>query len=836
MTSTSPPADTPVIGVEEGPQPRAELRQVVLREGLALLFFAILSVLMTWPLVLHMPSAVSDPGDPWLIAWILEWDVRGMLEDPGSLFHAPIFHPSPWALAFSENKLGIALFTVPLYAMGVDPIVIYNFAVLLGFALSGYGAWFLARMVTGSIPAALLAGTFYAFVPYRFDQLSHLQHVWGGAIPLLIASVFWYASSPRWKSAVLVGLAFYMNALINIHWLLFGSFAAIASLLLLAGVRGSLLKVRFWIPVGAALLLAGALLLPVLTPYQKMSEHYGVKRGAGEARAYSATWTDWLAPSARNRLYGSFEITSTTPAERSLFPGLLVLLLAGSCLVAVRRSDLPSEAGERPLVRTGALSPERSGKIQLWFRQRFTTKRVLRTLDVFAVIGVILTYIAITDSIQWVVDGREKFSMDSAGTPGMATVLLILVRWWIRYPAAWKSGSLRETIAQSRFPTGIWVAFLLVAIGVLGSLGMNTIFHQFLFEKVGPFRGLRVPARWAMVGYTGLSVLAAAGLLPFLRRPRIWRAVVGSVAILLLLFELRAAPILWYLTPPQPEVYAWMADAPVSGAVLELPIGSEAVDTQPYVWTEVGYVLGNAYHHKPVINGFSGFEPPLHQQIAMLANEDKISDELFGLLEKAGTSLIVVHADRLGGAHASTREWLQRGLDSGRLVFLRRFQHDISGDYLFALVSNEKNIGVLRGDWEGDVAGRTQLDNMKIFLDGEGRTYNAGAFGTFDVLRNHDELKGPAEIHGWVLAPEGVSAVNLRFQNGAVVFPAELVDRKDVHDAYPWYPLVEKPGFHLKLTGRPGGVERQTDVQIEIVDGKGRKTRLLPLALTWRVR
>lgn len=809
--------------------------RLAIREVSAVFFFLALSVLMTWPLAANLSSAVSDPGDPWLLAWSLEWDIRGMLANPRTLFHAPIFHPSPWTFAFSENVLGIALITIPLYFLGADPILTYNVAILLGFALSGYGAWVLARMVTGSIPAALLGGIFYAFVPYRFDQLSHLQHVWGGAIPLLVAGTLWYTRRPGWKTATAVGVVFFVNGLINIHWLLFGSFAAVLSLVLQAAVRGTLSKLRFWGPVAVSLLVASLLLLPVLTPYQKMSEHYGVKRGKGEASHYSATWTDWLAPSARNKLYGSFEIVSSTTAERSLFPGLLALLLAGSCLVAVRRTDLPVDAQGTAVAADPRL--KRHGESQLkGLRERIPEKLILRTLDVLVVIGVILTYIAITDSIRWVDGGREKFSLDSPGTPGMATVLFLLVRWWIRYPSSWKGGSIRETIAQSRFPVGVWVAFFLVAAGVLGSLGMNTVFHQFLFEKIGPFRGIRVPARWSMVAYTGLAVLVAAGLLPFLRRPRGGRIFVGIAAMAILLFELRAAPILWYLTPSQPEAYHWMAEAPVSGAVLELPIGSEAVESQPYVWTEVGYVLGNSWHHKPLVNGFSGFEPPLHRQVATLANAETMGDELFSLLEEIGTSLIVVHADRLGPAHASTRAWLERGLASGRLVFLRRFQHDISGDYLFALVANEQNIGVLRGDWESDIAGRTQLDNMRIFLAGEGRTYNASPFGTFDVLRNHDELKGPAKFHGWALAADGISGVNLRFQNGAVVIPADLVLRQDVKDVYPWYPLVERPGFHIELPARPPGVKRETDLQLEIIDARGNRTRFPPLWLTWKVR
>ena len=819
---------------QEQPGPRTERERVggrrpaLLRESAAAIFFAVLSILMTWPLAPNLSTAVSDPGDPWLVAWILEWDIRGLLSNPGDLFHAPIFHPSPWALAFSENMFGIALAVAPLHLLGTDPLVAYNVAVLLGFALSGYGAWVLARMVTGSSLASLVAGSFFAFVPYRFDQLAHLQHVFAGMLPLLFAALLLYSIRPGWKTAFIAGAAFFLNGLVNIHWLLFGSFAAGASVLFLYVTTGRR-EWRAWLPLVGALFIAGVLLLPVLLPYRAMSEHYDVRRGRSEAAAYSATWTDWMAASARNHLYGSMEIVASTPGERALFPGLLSILFAASCFLAARKSDFPSEPrGFLPDLsarKAGAVSASEKG-----------APPGLRALDGLIVAGVILTYIALADSLDGSGSGLDFLSVDSVGTPAMVTVVLLLIRWWIRYPASWKSESLRETVLKSRFPIGVWVAILLLVVGLLGSLGMNAFLHQFLYEKVSPFRGLRVPARWAMIAYTGLSVLTAAGLLPFLRRERRGRVVVAGLALALLLFELRAAPIHWYLSPPQPQAYRWLADAPVSGALLELPIGSEAVPEQPYVWTEVGYVLGSAYHHKPLVNGFSGFEPPLHQDLARLANANMIEDRFLDDLEKIGTSVILVHADRLGAAHESTRAWLRRNLDSGRLVFIRRFEHDISGDYLFGIVATEQNIGDLRGEWESDPAGRSPVDNLKLFLAGDGRTYNQGAFGTFDVLRNGDELRGGARIHGWALAGSGVRGVNLRFQNGAVVIPATLVPRQDVKNVYPWYPSVEKPGFEVHLAERPDGVDRETDLQLEIIDGNGASTRLPPLSLTWRVR
>ncbi|HVT46131.1 MAG TPA: hypothetical protein VMT00_17275, partial [Thermoanaerobaculia bacterium] len=50
------------------------------------------------------------------------------------------------------------------------------------------------------------------------------------------------------------------------------------------------------------------------------------------------------------------------------------------------------------------------------------------------------------------------------------------------------------------------------------------------------------------------------------------RIIAGSIVGLLILLELRAAPLRWYHTVETPPVYRWLSDAPISGAVVELPL------------------------------------------------------------------------------------------------------------------------------------------------------------------------------------------------------------------------------------------------------------------------
>jgi hypothetical protein len=52
------------------------MRKDDLRRHLAVLvILAVITLVMTYPLVLHLGSSARDPGDPLLNAWILAWDL-----------------------------------------------------------------------------------------------------------------------------------------------------------------------------------------------------------------------------------------------------------------------------------------------------------------------------------------------------------------------------------------------------------------------------------------------------------------------------------------------------------------------------------------------------------------------------------------------------------------------------------------------------------------------------------------------------------------------------------------------------------------------------------------
>lgn len=639
-----------------------------------------LAIAMTWPLAFALDRAVANSSDPLLNAWIVDWDWYATLHHPSHLFDANAFYPGKDSLAFSENLYGIALVVFPLRAIGVAPLTAFNIAMLLGFAFSMFGAYLLGRTISGCWIAAIAAGIFYAYVPWRFTQLPHIQHVWGGWLPMLLVALIHYARIPSWRRAALFGGAFLMNGLTNIHWLLLGSFAVALS------VPIAIRSPRQWMRIGVCTLIALALLAPFLIPYARAAKLYGMERHPDEAAHYSATLRDWLNPGITNRFYRGIADTTADP-ELWIFPGFLGVALA--------------------------------------------------------------------------IAGFTRGARDDRA-----------------------------------------IALLWIVLGVLGSLGLHTFFHRFLFDHVPGFRAIRVPARWANIAYVGMSMAIALGVSSIASK----RRVAAYVVALLFLIELRASPIRWTTISPQtPEVYRWLSTQRTR--VVEVPIGLEQLD---YL-----FEYRSTAHHQPLVNGVSGFAPPETLKIADLWSS-KRDDEFLDEMRRIGVHHLVVHADLLGDRGDEVRAWLRRQLDANQLQFVARFNASVSGDWVFAL----------------DGPPRPRSEALERYLDNQ-TTYSDDTIAMLDYPRYGEKVGGNALFSGWAMSPWGIREVHFLFDNGQVRVPATLSEDRGVSHGLPWYPKTPKPRFTARFERRPTFVRSDTDVQVEIIDGRGKKTVLDGRPIDW---
>jgi hypothetical protein len=626
---------------------------------------------MTWPLLPNVNRAVAYPGDPYINTWVLDWDWYATFHRPAHLFQANIFYPAKYALAFSENLYGIAVVLFPLRALGASPLTAYNVAMLLGYTLCGFGAYLLAWEITGSGWGAIAAGIFYAFIPYRFTHVAHVQYVWAGTLPLLLLALIRYARQPDWRRAVWFGAAFLWNGLSNVHFFLFGSVAIIMTVALL---RPPLRRIA--VTGGVALLL----LAPFLYPYHAASKLYGMERSWDETMSRSAMPHDWLLNNLAWRPYPTVNDAAIDP-ERWLFPGALSLCLALVSLISAEKKSL-------------------------------------------------------------------------------------LLAW------SW------------------------VALGFVASLGLRTFFYRFFFDYVPGFRAIRVAARWALITHVGLALLVAIAVATIMRRVK-WAGVVICGAFL---FELHH-PIRWYMAPTDERpVDRWAREARPH-AIAELPIDQLG---------DYEVMLRATSHHRPIVNGVSGFDPPEYARLATMSQ--RWSDDLVPELSRIGVTHVIVRADALD---AAGRTWLARMVDSGQLGFFKRFDRGGVGNWLF-------RIGV-RGD----------SPELRTMLGGH-PTYNESTFGALLLPTGRETLNGRATFSGVALSPYGVRAVNLLFENGMVRLPAILKANPQTSHWYRWYDATTKPDYVREFTSRPKNIKPSTDVQVEIIDGRGERTLLDDRWIDWQ--
>jgi hypothetical protein len=742
------------------------------RELLVFALYLAIAVAMMWPLALNLPTALADLGDPLFCTWIIDWGCHALTHAPLQLYNAPMYYPGRLSLAYSENLVGISLLVWPFHLAGASPITVYNVAMLLGFALSGYGAFVLARLITKSTAGAIVAGIIFAFVPFKFDHLSHLQLIWSGWIPLLLAAVIAYWREPRKKYAACITAAFVMNGLTNVHYFLFGSLTAaltIVAFLILDPRRGR----HFWLTLAAAFVIGGILLTPFLLPYRIVANEYGMVRSEGEAISGSAPAYAWLVTNPRIVLYGKLGPADWHRHEMQLFPGLVALILAT----------------------IGAFSYTRAAAQP---RNRATAQPLLNILTAAALIA---TWLAIiTDRIEWTLFGHRILSFNSADVPATLLVILLVIRF-------------RHVRSQQ---PGRWAAALWILIGVMGSFGMNAFFHAFLYRRLGfLFAAIRAPVRWAIIAYVGLAVFAAFGVVA-LQRKRVPAALLAAILVV----DLWPAPRWEQAVPTPAPVYRWLDRARVA-PFIELPMANGS---------EFSYLLGSMHHHLPQFNGMSPFSAPLHAKLRAKNDASQFDDELLSLLEQNGCKLIIVHVHALGEMSNATRAWLAKELASGRIEYLRSFDHEVGGDFVFGVTRNH------RGAKDPDAPdGAGHLPQQKLARMLAGEPTHSDAIQTVVEAPGYGELvRGPLHIKGWTLSPLRITRVTALLDVGTKRIDVPLVDeRRDLKQKFSWYYFVARPGFELTIPERPRGVGSSTDVQIEVEDESGRVMRSSDVVFDW---
>ncbi len=300
----------------------------------SVLAYALLLAVMSWPLVRDLAgSGPVDRPDGRLNAWILAWDAHALTRDPFGVFQAPIFHPLPDALAYSENLLLLACVGAPALLAG-EPVLAYNLLFLICLLVSGLGTQLLVRRASGDRLAAWIGGACFAAGAHRWTRLAHLHAQATLLLPfaLLALDRFWERRTLR--RALAVGLLVALQGLASIY---LGAVTATAVTVAVAvGLFGGL-RPRDLLRLAVGFLLAGLLLLPAARPYLRMRAFQGVEFTLETVSIYATSLASYLA--SGTRLWGPVTERHLDPEmfRDTLFPGLAVLVLGVAGLARAPR-------------------------------------------------------------------------------------------------------------------------------------------------------------------------------------------------------------------------------------------------------------------------------------------------------------------------------------------------------------------------------------------------------------------------------------------------------------------------------------------------------------------
>lgn len=162
--------------------------RVLARPAVAALVCLLLTVLLAWPLVAKLGSALpAGAGDLWQNLRNCWWWDGALREGPSPWWTPVLFHPGGADLAFhTHSPLNMLHF-----ARWLEPETAYGAAALVSAWLSAFGAYLLAREFAGSACAGLVAGLVFAFFPHRMEQtLEHLNLFSTQFLPLAVWAFF----------------------------------------------------------------------------------------------------------------------------------------------------------------------------------------------------------------------------------------------------------------------------------------------------------------------------------------------------------------------------------------------------------------------------------------------------------------------------------------------------------------------------------------------------------------------------------------------------------------------------------------------------------------------
>lgn len=186
---------------------------------LAMLVYALLTVGMTYPIILQMSThLIGDSTDAYLFFWG-NWWTREALRKGLDLYHTDyLFYPSGVSLYFHAFSHANAFLWMVLASLfGAVPA--YNLIILISYWLASFNMYLLAKDLGLSNAASFLAGLVYGLSPYHLSNADNLVLVSSQWMPLYALFFLRAVRRGSLRASVLAAIFMALSALSSWHLL-----------------------------------------------------------------------------------------------------------------------------------------------------------------------------------------------------------------------------------------------------------------------------------------------------------------------------------------------------------------------------------------------------------------------------------------------------------------------------------------------------------------------------------------------------------------------------------------------------------------------------------------
>ena len=556
-------------------------------------YFAVLAVVVSWPLALHLGSHLpgAGPGDNLSFLWNFWWAREAFTSPDAALFYTRhLFAPFGAPLVLHTHTALQAMLGATLFA-ALPVVTAHNVVLLAGLAANGWCVYALALHEVRRASAAILAGTIFAtaaFVSIRLLGHFNLVHAW--VVPLSLLCWIRTIEQPTLARAVAAGAA--LAAALYTDYYLFIYADISCGLVLLLRQRDIRVQASRPVPrwLSRTLLtivaVAAAVTVAVVMTGGFRVAVGGLRISASQIRnPVAALWIVlllWLLVKLRLSMPKRADALPVNTLLRILAAGALTWTVLCAPLLYAAASAIAAGDYSAPAVmwRSG---PKGADLLTMVAGNPVNAITGGLTVSLYEAVGI--------------------DQMEQVAWPGFVPAAIILV--------ALSSGHLRDRVAlRWGIVGGAWFVWSLGAYLSIAGYETPLPLPQAVARVIPILSNARIPGRAIVMVQLAAALLTAVAVVRLQ-----WRTRAVALLATLAIAEGFAAPIALYELPRPDAVDAALSIVDRAGIVVELPTGMRdgLGETGRFDHRALARQIG---HGHPLVGGFvARLSPALRAQL-----------------------------------------------------------------------------------------------------------------------------------------------------------------------------------------------------------------------------